>query len=58
MSKELALLTRGATVKPSAAEALDGRNLPFSEFCRLAKVDDWGVIKIKNVGKPAPTIVD
>ncbi|KAH8597719.1 hypothetical protein B0O99DRAFT_507229 [Bisporella sp. PMI_857] len=49
MSKELALLTRGATVKPSAAEALDGRNLPFSEFCRLAKVDDWGVIKIKNI---------
>jgi hypothetical protein len=24
-------------------------NLPFAEYCRLAKEDTWGVIKIKNV---------
>jgi hypothetical protein len=29
--------------------AVRSNNLPFAEYCRLAKEDTWGVIKIKNV---------
>ncbi len=34
--------------KPSVLEALESINLPFVEYCRLAREDTWGVIKIKN----------
>lgn len=50
MSKQLAILTKNGKVQPSVSDALDARNLPFTEFCRQAKEDDWGVIKVKNVG--------
>jgi hypothetical protein len=49
MSRQLALLTQGGKVKPSIEEALDSKNLPFVEYCRKAKADDFGVIRIKNV---------
>ncbi|KAH8654511.1 hypothetical protein BGZ60DRAFT_342292, partial [Tricladium varicosporioides] len=34
---------------PTLRQALDPRNLPFSEYCRQGKEDQWGVIKIKNI---------
>lgn len=49
MSQELLTLTRGGSRNPTLAEALDPYNVPFSEYCRLAKSDSFGVIKIKNV---------
>lgn len=49
MSVQLRNLTSNGTRKPTIAEALDSKNLPFAEICRLAKEDNWGVIKIKNV---------
>ena len=52
MSKELAILTENGKIKPNIMDALDAHNLPFVEFCRQAKEDDWGVIKVKNVGRP------
>jgi len=53
MSKELAILTKNGTVKPTLGEALDTKILPFTEFCRDAKPDTWGVIRIKNVSPSA-----
>jgi hypothetical protein len=50
LSPELAALTQSGTRNPTLAEALDPYNLPFSEYCRQAKPDNYGVIKIKNVG--------
>jgi hypothetical protein len=50
MSAHLRSLTGNGTRRPTIAEALDSKNLPFAEYCRLAKEDCWGVIKIKNVG--------
>jgi hypothetical protein len=49
MSKQLARLTRNGSGKPTLEEALAPQNLPFVEYCRLAKGDEYGVIKIKNV---------
>jgi hypothetical protein len=49
-SAQLRNLTSNGTRKPTITEALDSKNLPFAEYCRLAKEDCWGVIKIKNVG--------
>jgi len=54
MSKELAILTENGKIKPNINDALDARNLPFTEFCRQAKEDDWGVIKVKNVSRQVP----
>ena len=48
-SKELAILTAGGTEIPKIDVALDPRNLPFTEYCRNARIDEWGVIKIRNV---------
>jgi hypothetical protein len=47
-------LTGNGTRKPTIAEVLDYRNLPFAEYCRLAKEDTWGVVKIKNVSVQIP----
>ena len=52
MSRHLAQLTQGGKVKPSIDLALDPKNLPFVEYCRMAKNDAWGVIKISNVSAP------
>ena len=49
MSNQLRLLTDGGQRKPTIEEAFDPRNLPFIEYCRNLKVEEWGVIKIKNV---------
>ena len=49
MSRQLAALTHGGTRKPTIEEALDQNNLPFVEYCRKAKADEFGVIRIKNV---------
>ncbi|KAF4635895.1 hypothetical protein G7Y89_g2186 [Cudoniella acicularis] len=49
MSIALSNLTNAGKSKPSIEEALDARNLPFCEYCRTAKEDMWGVIKIKNI---------
>lgn len=49
MSPQLNLITSNGTRKPTFAEAVDPKNLPFAEICRLAKEDCWGVVKIKNV---------
>jgi len=49
MSKELAILTENGKAKPNIVDAFDARNLPFTEFCRQAQEDEWGVIKVKNV---------
>jgi hypothetical protein len=49
VSGHLRALTDGGKRKPTADEALGAHNLPFAEYCRLAKEDTWGVIKIKNV---------
>jgi hypothetical protein len=56
MSPQLRALTDSGTRKPSIDEALDQRNLPFVEICRLAKPDNYGVIKIKNVSLSNPTM--
>lgn len=50
LSQELLTLTHGGKRNPTLAEALDPYNVPFSEYCREAKSDNYGVIKIKNVG--------
>jgi hypothetical protein len=47
-------LTHNNTRKPSVDEALDPKNFPFAEYCRLPKPDKWGVIKIKNVSFHLP----
>ena len=49
LSQELMTLTNDGTRNPTLAEALDPYNLPFSEYCRQAKSENYGVIKIKNV---------
>lgn len=56
MSRQLTLLTQGGKMKPSIEEALDSKNLPFIEYCRKAKADDFGVIRIKNVSTPNPRV--
>jgi hypothetical protein len=48
-SNELLTLTAGGRGNPSLADAIDPHNVPFAEYCRFAKPDNWGVIKIKNV---------
>ena len=48
-SQELQALTHGGTRNPTLAEAMDPYNLPFAEYCRLAKPENYGVIRIKNV---------
>jgi hypothetical protein len=48
-SAHLHALTSGGTRLPSLEEALDPSNFPFVEMCRLAREEDFGVIKIKNV---------
>jgi len=48
-SAALMSLTAGCTRKPTLGEAMNSKNLPFAEYCRLAKEDSWGVIRIKNV---------
>jgi hypothetical protein len=50
LSQELLYLTQGGTRDPALADALDPYNLPFSEYCRQAKSENYGVIKIRNVG--------
>ncbi|EHL02518.1 hypothetical protein M7I_1310 [Glarea lozoyensis 74030] len=46
----LSPITEGQGIrKPSVEEALLLNNLPFIEMCRTAKVDTWGVVKIKNI---------
>ena len=47
-SEELLALTSGGRRNPSVVEALDPNNLPFIEYSRFAKPDNWGVVKIKN----------
>jgi len=49
MSQELSSLTQGGTRNPTLADALDPYNLPFTEYCRQSKSENYGVIKIKNV---------
>ena len=49
LSHELMTLTQGGTRNPTVAQALDHYNVPFSEYCRQAKSDNFGVIRIKNV---------
>jgi hypothetical protein len=49
MSVQLCNLTSNGSRQPTFAEAVDAKNLPFAETCRLAKDDTWGVVKIKNV---------
>lgn len=49
MSKELAIFTQGGTIRPTVEDALDRRNLPFTEYCRDVKPVTFGVIKIQNV---------
>lgn len=49
MSVQLRNLTSNGARKPTIAEAVDPKNVPFSEICRLARDDNWGVVKIKNV---------
>ncbi|EPE26002.1 RNA-binding, RBD [Glarea lozoyensis ATCC 20868] len=49
MSNALRALTANGSRKPSVEEALLLNNLPFIEMCRTAKVDTWGVVKIKNI---------
>ncbi|KAF8864625.1 hypothetical protein BDZ45DRAFT_581744 [Acephala macrosclerotiorum] len=49
MSGALRALTDGGRMKPTVDQALDTRNLPFVEYCRNAKVDQWGVVKIRNI---------
>ena len=48
-SNEILTLTAGGRGNPSLADAIDPHNVPFAEYCRFAKPDNWGVIKIKNV---------
>ncbi|KAH7336225.1 hypothetical protein BKA65DRAFT_403028 [Rhexocercosporidium sp. MPI-PUGE-AT-0058] len=38
-----------ANGKPAISDALEPVNLPFVEYCRMAREDTWGVIKIKNI---------
>ena len=38
-----------ANGKPAISDALEPANLPMVEYCRLAREDTWGVIKIKNI---------
>jgi hypothetical protein len=38
---------------PSLEEALDPSNFPFIEMCRLAREENFGVIKIKNASYSA-----
>lgn len=52
-SAHLRALTSSGTRYPSLAEALDPKNFPFIETCRLSKEDNAGVIKIKNVSCPS-----
>lgn len=47
MSASLRALTNNGACKPELRMAMD--SLPFVEYCRLARVDTWGVVKIKNV---------
>ncbi|KAK0109877.1 hypothetical protein ONS95_002548 [Cadophora gregata] len=35
--------------KPAISDALEPANLPMVEYCRLAREDTWGVIRIKNI---------
>lgn len=51
MSPPLRMLTDNGKIMPSVDVALDTENLPFVEYCRTAKVDEWGVIKISNVSR-------
>ena len=57
MSVQLRNLTSNGTRKPTFAEAVDPKNLPFAETCRLSKDDSWGVVKIKNVSL-LPIVMD
>jgi hypothetical protein len=52
-SRALNALTANKTRKPTVEEALDLKNMPFMEYCRHVHPDDFGVIKIKNVGFPS-----
>ena len=38
-----------ANGKPAISDALEPANLPMVEYCRMAREDTWGVIKIKNI---------
>ncbi|TGO09846.1 hypothetical protein BTUL_0152g00010 [Botrytis tulipae] len=49
MSPLLRELTRNGTVTPTAEEALDMRFMPFEEYCRQAKLVQYGVMRIKNI---------
>ncbi|PBP16904.1 hypothetical protein BUE80_DR012369 [Diplocarpon rosae] len=49
MSGPLRRLTNNGTEKPSFSEAVEAINLPFIEYCRTAREDTWGVVKIKNI---------
>jgi len=49
-SPHLRALTSNGTRLPTLEEALDPSNFPFVEICRQAKDENFGVIKIKNVG--------
>ncbi|KAL2069036.1 hypothetical protein VTL71DRAFT_15374 [Oculimacula yallundae] len=44
-----ALRSLTANGRPGISEALDSDTLPFVEYCRKAREDTWGVIKIKNI---------
>ncbi|CAL3962680.1 unnamed protein product [Diplocarpon coronariae] len=49
MSGPLRRITNNGTGKPSFSEAIEAINLPFIEYCRTAREDTWGVVRIKNI---------
>ena len=54
VSAQLRALTDLGRRTPTIDEVLDVRNLPFAEYCRLAKEHIWGVVRIKNVRSNMP----
>ena len=54
-SNDLLTLTSGGRRNPSLSDAIDPHNVPFAEYCRFAKPDNWGVIKIKNLSTRKPS---
>lgn len=52
----LRALTDGGKRKPTLEEAVDPKNLPLAEYCRLPKPDEFGVIRITNVSPSCPTL--